>query len=106
MAEVGVAFRTADFYANHAVGSVPNAGDPCSVNFLIETGPATSGVEFGAVREEGRVADLAVVVALAGLPIEFAGEGAFGSIPAQDSKFLGGQSADEVGVIVPCHGQP
>lgn len=106
MAEVGVASRTADFHTNHAMGGVPDAGDPRPFNFLIEAGPATARIEFGAVRKKGRVAHLAVVVALASFAIEFAGERPLGSIPAQDAEFLRRQSADEVAVIVLCHGQP
>ncbi len=106
MAQVGVAFRTADFYADHAMGGIPDAGDPRPFNFLIEAGPAAAGVELGAVRKEGGVADLAVIVPLAGLSVEFTGEGALRSVPAQDAEFLGCQSADEVGVIVFGHGQP
>lgn len=106
MSEVGVAFRTADFHANHAMRGVSDAGDPRPFNFLVEAGPATTGIEFGAVRKESGVADLAVVVALAGFSVELTGEGALGSIPAQDAEFFGRQSADEVGVIVFGHGQP
>ena len=106
MSEVRVAFRTPDLHTNHAVRGVLDAGDPRPVNFLIEAGPATTGVEFGAVRKEGCVAHFAVIVPLAGLSVEFAGEGALRSIPAKDAEFLGRQSDDEVGVIVPCHVQP
>ena len=70
VSQMGVAFCAADFYPIHAVRGVPNTGDPCPFNFLIETGPSATGFEFGRVRKQGRIADLTVVIPFACFAVE------------------------------------
>lgn len=105
VSQMGITFRTTDFYPNHAVGGVPNAGHPLSFNLLVKTGPTTASVKFGAVRKQRGVADLAVVIANSGLLVEFTGEGPFRPVSSQDPKFFGAQLADQIGVVKLSHDQ-
>ena len=80
--QMGVAFSAANFHPDHAVGCVSNPIYPRPFDFPIEAGPSASRLEFGGVRKQCAVADLAVVASPSRFPIEITGERPLRSVPA------------------------
>jgi len=98
MPHVASAAGAGDFDAAHAVTSVFVLGDGMGVGRNRETWPAAARVEFGVALKEERSAAGAVVVARLAICREGSGEGAFGSLLAQDLKLLLGENRAPFGV--------
>jgi hypothetical protein len=91
VAEVGIAPRTDDFRARHAVAAVDDRFDIFLRHRLEETWPAGAGIEFRVRFEQGQVTADAVVDAILVVIVEHAAEGLFGAFAARDPVLFTGE---------------
>ena len=61
MTKVRITSSASDFNPDHAVAVVSDSGHLVGADFFVETGPSTTGVEFGLPGVQWGITDFAVI---------------------------------------------